>query len=179
MMAREEWLNKLTESLRSTFADLGHPLPDKLRISCGWPSSHALANKKGMRVVKSRFFVAGLCALFVMAGPVDAKKKPKPPDQDPIVQGCVVVDEIHFQPSAFYNTPGLRAIVHNNCNKAADVVVKVALFDAQGTQLDGDSASQDIAPRTAWSFFIPVPAQYQHGLSTDVKMIRIIRVGVL
>src|ERR1039458_9510355 len=93
--------------------------------------------------------LAGLCALLVMSVTAEAKKKPKPPDQDPIVQGCVVVDEIHFQPSAFYNTPGLRAIVHNNCDKAADVMVKVALFDAQGTQLDGDSASQDIAPHAA------------------------------
>ena len=123
--------------------------------------------------------LALVLALAIGAGIMDAKKKPKAPDQDSIVQGCVIVDEIHFQPSAFYNTPGLRAIVHNNCDKAADVMVKVALFDAQGTQLDGDSTSQDIAPRAAWSFFIPVPAQYLHGLSTDVKMMRIIRVLAL
>lgn len=51
MMTREEWLNELTDALRPVFAGLGHPLPDKLRASCGWPSTHAMANKKGMRAL--------------------------------------------------------------------------------------------------------------------------------
>lgn len=45
-MTREEWLNKLTDALRPVFAEIGHPLPDKLRISCGWPSRKALGKKR-------------------------------------------------------------------------------------------------------------------------------------
>jgi hypothetical protein len=29
----------LTDALRPVFAGLGHPLPEKLRASCGWPSN--------------------------------------------------------------------------------------------------------------------------------------------
>lgn len=46
MMTREEWLNELTYRLRPVFQDLGYPLPEKLRASCGWPSKGALSKKK-------------------------------------------------------------------------------------------------------------------------------------
>lgn len=45
-MNREEWLNELTQALRPVFQEIGHPLPDKLRVSCGWPSKGGLSKKK-------------------------------------------------------------------------------------------------------------------------------------
>lgn len=45
MATREEWLNALTTKLAPTFTDHGHPLPAKLRASCGWPSVRAMSKK--------------------------------------------------------------------------------------------------------------------------------------
>jgi hypothetical protein len=36
---REEWLVALTDTLRPCLEKAGHPLPDQLRLSCGWPKS--------------------------------------------------------------------------------------------------------------------------------------------
>lgn len=36
---REEWLERLVEALRPCFDQLQAPLPERLRISCGWPKS--------------------------------------------------------------------------------------------------------------------------------------------
>ena len=46
---REEWLNAIASALRPTFQDLGHPLPEKLRVSRGWPSKGGLSKKKRVR----------------------------------------------------------------------------------------------------------------------------------
>lgn len=35
---REEWLEALTNILRSDFDEAGYPLPDEIHFSCGWPS---------------------------------------------------------------------------------------------------------------------------------------------
>lgn len=35
---REEWLGALTAALRPMFAAQGFPIPDKVRVSCSWPS---------------------------------------------------------------------------------------------------------------------------------------------
>jgi len=45
MPAREEWLGRLVDALRPTFASLGSPLPERIRVSCGWPSRSALSGK--------------------------------------------------------------------------------------------------------------------------------------
>lgn len=45
MPSREEWLGRLVDALRPTFAELGHPLPERIRVSCGWPSRSALSRK--------------------------------------------------------------------------------------------------------------------------------------
>jgi hypothetical protein len=39
---REQWLNRLARKLRPLFGDAGVPLPDKVRITCGWPSHGGL-----------------------------------------------------------------------------------------------------------------------------------------
>lgn len=49
-MTREEWLNKLAGLMAPWFVDVGHPLPAKYRISCGWPSRRALASSKGRSI---------------------------------------------------------------------------------------------------------------------------------
>jgi len=46
---REQWLGELTDLLRPMFEDVGFPLPEKIRASCGFPSKGALA-KKAKRV---------------------------------------------------------------------------------------------------------------------------------
>ena len=45
-MNREQWLNECVQKLRPDFERLGHPLPEKIRASCSWPSKSGLANKK-------------------------------------------------------------------------------------------------------------------------------------
>lgn len=45
MPSREEWLGRMVDALRPTFAELGHPLPERIRVSCGWPSRSALSGK--------------------------------------------------------------------------------------------------------------------------------------
>ena len=44
-MTREEWLNKLTDSLRPLFASAGGKIPEQVRTTCGWPSQGAKATK--------------------------------------------------------------------------------------------------------------------------------------
>jgi hypothetical protein len=36
---REEWLRALLVELRPTFVGLGKPVPEKIRVACGWPIS--------------------------------------------------------------------------------------------------------------------------------------------
>jgi len=38
MKTREQWLLEATEKLRVIFESSGIPLPEKIRVSCGWPS---------------------------------------------------------------------------------------------------------------------------------------------
>ena len=48
-MTREQWLNELAAAMRPIFAGAPGgpwPVPDKLRISVGWPSERALSKKK-------------------------------------------------------------------------------------------------------------------------------------
>lgn len=45
MPSREEWLGRMVDSLRPLFAEHGHPLPGRVRVSCGWPSRSALSGR--------------------------------------------------------------------------------------------------------------------------------------
>jgi len=45
MDTREQWLTELIDRLRPMFAEIGFPLPEKIRASCGFPSKAALAKK--------------------------------------------------------------------------------------------------------------------------------------
>jgi hypothetical protein len=42
---REDWLQQMIDLLRPDFEKVGKPLPEKIRVSCGFPSKSALANK--------------------------------------------------------------------------------------------------------------------------------------
>jgi len=44
-MTREEWLNAAVAELRPLFKQQGHPLPDKVRVTCGFPSQNARGRK--------------------------------------------------------------------------------------------------------------------------------------
>ena len=45
-MIREDWLEQMIELLRSDFEQIGSPLPEKIRVSCGFPSKSALSPTK-------------------------------------------------------------------------------------------------------------------------------------
>jgi len=40
-VTREDWLNNAVTELRPIFKSNGFPLPDKIRVTCGFPSRHA------------------------------------------------------------------------------------------------------------------------------------------
>ena len=42
---REDWLAQAVAELRPVFAALGYPLPDNIRVACGFPSSNARSAK--------------------------------------------------------------------------------------------------------------------------------------
>jgi hypothetical protein len=42
-ITREEWLLRIIDGLRPLYRDTGSPIPDRLRVSCGWPSGAAFA----------------------------------------------------------------------------------------------------------------------------------------
>jgi len=43
---REEWLNTAVSELRTVFDSVNFPLPEKIRVTCGFPSSRARANNR-------------------------------------------------------------------------------------------------------------------------------------
>jgi hypothetical protein len=43
---REPWLMQMTRLLAPDFAALNHPLPERLRVTCGWPSRRAFGIKR-------------------------------------------------------------------------------------------------------------------------------------
>lgn len=61
--AREVWLGALVRALAPSFAARGFPLPDKVRVSCGWPGSG------GRSVIGEAWSAAasadGSCEIFV------------------------------------------------------------------------------------------------------------------
>jgi hypothetical protein len=42
---REDWLAQAVNELRPVFSALNHPLPDNIRVACGFPSSNARSAK--------------------------------------------------------------------------------------------------------------------------------------
>jgi hypothetical protein len=42
---REAWLAAVVNHFKLDFEDSGYPLPDRLRVTCGWPSQGGLAQK--------------------------------------------------------------------------------------------------------------------------------------
>ena len=45
-MIREDWLEQMIDLLRPDFEQIGSPLPEKIRVSCGFPSKSALSPTK-------------------------------------------------------------------------------------------------------------------------------------
>lgn len=43
---REQWLGHLVDALRPAFAALGHALPARIRVSCGWPSRGGMSRSR-------------------------------------------------------------------------------------------------------------------------------------
>jgi hypothetical protein len=45
-MTREEWLLKATDELKPAFLETGAEIPEKTRVTCGWPSHGGRAKKQ-------------------------------------------------------------------------------------------------------------------------------------
>lgn len=45
MTTREQWLGGMVDALRPAFDGIGYPLPERIRVSCGWPSRSGLSSK--------------------------------------------------------------------------------------------------------------------------------------
>jgi hypothetical protein len=99
-MTREEWLLALTTALRPHFAAVGYSLPAAIRVSCGWPSSRALATPSS----KSR--VIGQC--WPAACSEDATREifVSPSVADAAAVAAILVHELVH---AALNTPGHKA----------------------------------------------------------------------
>lgn len=54
-MNREAWLTALVAAMAPKFKELGYAMPEKVRVSCGWPSRGALAGKGGSRTIGQCF----------------------------------------------------------------------------------------------------------------------------
>ncbi len=45
-MNREQWLNELAGKIRPLFVNHGAEIPEKIRLTCGWPSKGAFSSKR-------------------------------------------------------------------------------------------------------------------------------------
>jgi hypothetical protein len=43
---REQWLTRFVENIRPTFSEAGFPLPERIRVTCGFPSKMARSDKR-------------------------------------------------------------------------------------------------------------------------------------
>ena len=84
-MSREHWLGELVSALRPAFAEAGFPLPERIRVACGWPSRSALAgrNRRIGEAWSERCSADGTHETFL--SPVLA---------DPVEVGAVLVHEL-------------------------------------------------------------------------------------
>jgi hypothetical protein len=76
--------------------------------------------------------------------------KEKPTTQDPIVQGCVTVSDIHWQTDE--HAPGIGATVISQCSVDANVHITIAYFDKRGEQLGTLSQHEVLPPNHRLSF---------------------------
>lgn len=84
-MTREQWLEKLALALATAFAAAGKPLPERIRMSCGFPSKSALA-RKAKRIGEcwySHTSADKTCEIFI-----------SPLVADPIEAGAILVHEL-------------------------------------------------------------------------------------
>lgn len=84
-MTREAWLGRMVDALRPSFAEAGFPLPERIRVSCGWPSRAALAgrNRRIGEAWSDRCSGDGTCETFL-----------SPTLADPVDVGAVLVHEL-------------------------------------------------------------------------------------
>jgi hypothetical protein len=54
-MTREDWLNQMVERLRPLYRDAGYQLPDRIKVSCGWPTHRAIAPTGKSRTIGQCF----------------------------------------------------------------------------------------------------------------------------
>jgi|ERR1022692_3116043 hypothetical protein len=105
------------------------------------------------------FAMVAIALLFCIPS-LDAKKekKPKPPTQEDIVNGCVTVSHITSHSLSLFSgvgapVPGLEAVVFNGCDKAIHLTLTIAYLDGRGVQFGSGTESQTVATQTNWQFY--------------------------
>lgn len=82
---REEWLSAMLAALRPKFKANGTPIPAKVRVSCAWPSTGAVArkNRRDGECWAASSSEGGYCEIFIT-----------PTLSDPVKVGGVLVHEL-------------------------------------------------------------------------------------
>ncbi len=82
---REGWLNEATRLCRALFKEAGYDMPEKLHVSCGWPSNRGTATKNYAigECWPEHASADKVCQIFI-----------SPRVQDPIEVGAILVHEI-------------------------------------------------------------------------------------
>lgn len=84
-MNREDWLSECVRKLRPHFEAAGFPLPERIRVSCSWPSKSGLAPKK-KRI--------GECWSAECSGGEHFETFISPVLKDPVAVGATVTHEL-------------------------------------------------------------------------------------
>lgn len=100
----------------------------------------------------------------LVAAPLTAKRKPKPPEvpsQQPIEAGCVRTYDIYAKSGGSYllqgtilqkDVPHLQATIGNYCSFLVTVFVTIGYFNASGTQFDSKIETAAVAGPGTYAF---------------------------
>jgi hypothetical protein len=122
----------------------------------------------GIKRAVGRFVVGALAMVawvLVHTPAATAAKKPKPPSQEPITQGCVTVTDIHSIRTTLVTNAGLEARVESGCSVPIDVFVRVAYYDQRGIQYNNGVEAGTVSPGATWELYhSPDAPEDQHAL---------------
>ncbi len=128
---REEWLNALIAALRPRFAEVGAPVPTKLRASCGFPSVRPLKTEKNPR------FSGGELWDFTRSEDGHYEMFVSPAFDDPLELASVVAHEL------VHAAVGVEA-KHGPAFK--NIAHKIGLTGPMPASVLSDQLKKDLAP---------------------------------
>ena len=110
-------------------------------------------------IVPLRKSLVFILALVLCASALDARKekKPKPPTQDDITEGCITISHIYSHSLSILSgvgapQPGLEGIAFNACDGPVDVFLTIAYL-GRGVQFNSGIVHQTVAPQANWQFY--------------------------